>query len=103
MIKSQKVGVDVVHKLKSVIEREKALLGLLITLNPPSREAEKEAVAAGFVEVDMGTGAMRLRRIQILTVEQLMTGTRPELPIVDSTAFRRARREESVTQSEMDL
>jgi site-specific DNA-methyltransferase (adenine-specific) len=100
----EKVGVDAVHKLKSVIEREKALLGLLITLNAPSREAEKEAVAAGFVEVDnMGTGTTRLRRLQILTVAQLMTGTRPELPIIDNTAFRRARREEPTNQSEMEL
>lgn len=97
------VGVDVVHKLKSVVEREKALVGILISLNPPSKAAEKEAVAAGFAEVDMGTGTTRFRRIQILTVEQLMTGTRPELPIIDSTAFRRAKREEPDTQSEFDL
>ena len=97
------VGVDVVHKLKSVIEREKALVGILISLNPPSKAAEKEAVAAGFAEVDMGTGTMRLRRVQILTVEQLMTGARAELPIVDSTAFRRAPREETTSQPELDF
>ena len=97
------VGVDVVHKLKSVIERERALVGLLITLNSPSKAAEKEAVAAGFAEVDMGTGTARFRRLQILTIEQLMTGARPELPMVDSTAFRRAKREETDTQSEMEL
>lgn len=97
------VGVDVVHKLKSVVEREKALIGLLITLNPASAAAAKEAVSAGFVEVDMGTGTIRLRRLQILTVEDLMTGARPELPIVDSTAFRRARREDTGKQSELDL
>jgi hypothetical protein len=51
----------------------------------------------------MGTGSMRLRKIQILTVEQLMTGTRPELPIVDNSAFRRARRETTASQSELDL
>jgi hypothetical protein len=41
--------------------------------------------------------------LQILTVEQLMTGARAELPIVDSTAFRRAKREENDTQEEMEL
>jgi site-specific DNA-methyltransferase (adenine-specific) len=97
------VGVDVVHKLKSVVEREKALVGLLITLNPASAQAEKEAVSAGFVEVDMGTGTTRLRKLQILMVEELMKGTRPELPIIDNTAFRRARREETTSQSELDL
>ena len=97
------VGVDVIHKLKSVVEREKALLGILITLNPASSAAEKEAVSAGFVEIDMGTGTTRLRKLQILTIEELMTGARPELPIIDSTAFRRAKREETVDQSELDL
>jgi site-specific DNA-methyltransferase (adenine-specific) len=97
------VGVDVVHKLKSVVEREEALVGLLITLNPATAQAEKEAVSAGFVEIDMGTGTTRLRKLQILTIEELMKGARPELPIVDSTAFRRARREETEKQAEMDL
>jgi len=97
------VGVDVVHKLKSVVEREKALVGLLVTLNPPSAQAEKEAVAAGYEEVDMGTGSARFRKIQILTVEELMNGARANLPIVDNTAFRRAKRESSVKQSELDL
>ena len=98
------VGVDMVHKLKSVVEREKALLGILVTLNPPSAQAEKEAVAAGYEEVDMGTGSARFRKIQIPpTIEQLMTGTRANLPIVNSTAFRKARRESEATQNEMDL
>jgi site-specific DNA-methyltransferase (adenine-specific) len=99
----EKVSVDVVHKLKSVIEREKALVGLLVTLNEPSAQAEKEAVAAGFVEVDMGTGSMRLRRLQILTIEELMSGARPELPIIDNSAFRRAKREDTSSQSEFDV
>jgi hypothetical protein len=93
----------VVHKLKSVVEREKALVGLLITLNPATAQAEKEAVSAGFVEIDMGTGTTRLRKLQILTVEELMKGARPELPIVDNTAFRRARREDTTKQGEMEL
>jgi len=32
-----------------------------------------------------------------------MNGARPELPIVDSTAFRRARREDTGKQAELDL
>lgn len=60
-------------------------------------------MSAGFVEVDMGTGTTRLRKLQILTIEELMNGARPELPIVDSTAFRRARREDTGRQHEFDL
>ena len=86
-----------------MVEREKALIGLLITLNPASAAAAKEAVSAGFVEVDMGAGTTRLRKLQILTVEELMNGARPELPIVDLTAFRRARREDTDRQHELDI
>ncbi|HVZ64043.1 MAG TPA: DNA methyltransferase [Lacunisphaera sp.] len=97
------VGVDVVHKLKSVVEREKAFVGLLITLNKPSPQAEKEALSAGYEELDMGTGSARFRKIQILTIEELMNGARANLPIIDNTAFRKARREAGGSQEELDL
>jgi site-specific DNA-methyltransferase (adenine-specific) len=94
------VGVGMVRDLSSVVEREKALIGLFLTLAPPTREMEREAVAAGFVETDLG----RFPKIQILTVEGLMTGTEhPRLPVVDSTAFKRARREETSTQGELGI
>lgn len=61
---------------------------------------ETEAVKAGFVETDHG----RFRKLQILTIDQLLNGDRPEMPFVDSSAFKKARREEQTTsQSEMDL
>jgi site-specific DNA-methyltransferase (adenine-specific) len=100
----EKVGVDVVHKLKSVIEREKALCGLLVCLREPSQQARAEAASAGFAEIDMGTGTARFPRIQILTVEGLLAGTEhPRLPIVDSTVFKKARREETTTQGELGI
>jgi len=99
----ESVGVDVVHKLKSVVERENALAGILITLNPASSQAEKEAVSAGFAEVEVLDGTARFRRIQILTIEELLEGARPQLPIVDSTAFKKAKREDTTHQSELDL
>lgn len=52
---------------------------------------------------NMGTGSARFRKIQILTIEQLMTGTRANLPIVDNTAFRKAPREREGKQNELDL
>jgi site-specific DNA-methyltransferase (adenine-specific) len=100
----ESVGVDVVHKLKSVVEREKALCGLLVTLRTPSRQAVTEATSAGFAEIDMGTGTARFPRIQILTVEGLITGTdHPRLPIVDSSVFKKARREERTTQGQLGI
>jgi hypothetical protein len=63
------------------------------------QQAEKEAVGAGYEETDLG----RFRKIQILTVEELMTGARANLPVIDNTAFRKARREDDNQQSEMDV
>jgi len=97
-VKGGGVSVDQVHKLKSVVERENALLGLFLTLEPPTKPMEKEAAAAGFVELDMGTGTARFPKLQILTVEALMAGARPRLPVIDSTVYKKARREERDTQ-----
>jgi site-specific DNA-methyltransferase (adenine-specific) len=94
------VGVAMIRDLGHVVDREKALIGFFITLTPPTRDMEAEAVKAGFVETDHG----RFRKLQILTVEALLDGARPEMPFVDSTAFKRARREEQKSaQGEMDL
>ena len=98
------VGVDVVHKLKSVIEREKALCGLLLSLRSPSRQAVTEAASAGFADVDMAAGSARFPRIQLLGIEGLLAGTdHPRLPIVDSSVFKKARREGPVTQGEVGI
>lgn len=50
---------------------------------------ETEAVKAGYVETEHG----RFRKLQILTVEDLLNGKRPEMPFIDSTAFRKAKKE----------
>ena len=92
-------SVDLVY-LDHVIDREKALQGFFLTLTPPTRDMETEAVKAGFVETDHG----RFRKLQILTIDALLNGARPEMPFVDSSAFKRAKREETKgKQGEMDL
>ena len=94
------VGVAMIRDFGHVVDREKAAIGFFITLTPPTRDMETEAVKAGFFETDRG----RYRKLQILTVEQLLNGTRPEMPFVDSSAFKRAKREEKKdAQGEMDL
>lgn len=98
-MKGGAVSVDQVHKLKSVIEREKAIIGLFLTLSEPTRPMVAEAAAAGFVENDMG----RFPRIQIITVEELLAGIRPRLPVIDSGAFKKARREERIDQGELEV
>jgi len=101
-VKGGGVSVDQVHKLKSVIERENAIIGLFLTLKEPTRPMVAEAASAGFVEIDVAE-SKRFPRLQILTIDELLNGVRPHLPIIDSTAFRKARREERKTQEELDI
>jgi len=39
-----------VRDLRGVLEREKAAMGVLISLQPPTKEMVTEAVSAGFYE-----------------------------------------------------
>ena len=95
------VGVAMLRDFAHVVDREKAAMGFFLTLTPPTRDMETEAVKAGFFETDRG----RYRKIQILTIEQMLAGHRPEMPFVDSSAFKRAKREDKPTgqQGSLDL
>ena len=47
-VKSGAVGSPQIRDLKGVIEREKAAIGALITLKPPTKAMREEAAAADF-------------------------------------------------------
>lgn len=84
------VNPAMVRDLKGTIEREKAVIGLFLTLAAPSKQMETEAATAGFFEHN----GQKYPRLQILTIESLLTGARPLVPLVDPTAFKRAKRED---------
>lgn len=80
-----------VRDLKGTMEREKAALGLFLTLNEPTREMEREAASAGFYE----TGGMKFPKVQILTAAQVISGAQPKVPFSFTEGFKRAAREEA--------
>jgi site-specific DNA-methyltransferase (adenine-specific) len=80
-----------VRDLKGTMDREKAALGLFLTLNEPTREMEKEAASAGFYE----TGGMKVPRLQILTAAQILDNRRPQVPFGFTEGFKKAGREEA--------
>jgi len=67
-----------VRDLRGVLDREAAALGLFLTLEPPTREMLTEAVSAGFYESPLWQ--QTYPRLQILTIEDLLNGKRPEMP-----------------------
>ena len=92
------VSVAMVRDLKGVLEREKAPIGVFLTLTPPTRPMETEAAAAGFYEL----GGRRYPRLQIITIEQALQGVKPAIPLIDVGAtFRRAGRETTDTQGSL--
>jgi hypothetical protein len=81
-----------VSELRGVVEREKAAIGVLITMHPPTRGMKVEAATAGFYSSPWG----KHPRIQILTVEQLLAGQgvdiRPRAERASRTSRRRSAR-----------
>jgi DNA modification methylase len=86
-----------VRDLKGTMEREKAALGIFLTLNEPTREMEKEAASAGFYE----TGGMKVPRLQILTAAQVLDNRRPQVPFGFTEGYKRAERESEDRQGSL--
>ena len=91
-VKSGKVSVRDIRELKSVVETQDAVIGVFITLNPPTQPMVKEAATAGrfqWLHVTHTT----YPKIQIRTIKELLAGHGIEYPQtpVDVT-FRRAER-----------
>ena len=85
----ENVGVAVIRDLAHVVEREKAKIGVFITLAEPTGPMKTEAVKVGFYEALYG----KYPRIQILTIAELFAGKQPNIPLVDSAAFKKAAKE----------
>jgi site-specific DNA-methyltransferase (adenine-specific) len=89
-VKGGGVSVPMVRDLKGVLDREKAPIGVFLTLEPPTRPMQKEAASAGFYTL----GERQYPRLQIITIEQALRGAKPAIPLIDTgAAFKRAPRE----------
>src|ERR1039458_8360948 len=91
------VGVPMIRDLAHVVDREKARIGVFITLGEPTGPMLKEAVKAGFYETLYG----KYPKIQILTLAEMFEGKQPDIPLVDPTFFKKAAKE--VAESQDDL
>lgn len=78
-----------VRDLRGVLDREKAEIGVLITLEPPSKPMTKEAASAGFYK-SPAFEDRPFERIQILTIEEMLAGKRIDFPRLLETTFKQA-------------
>lgn len=65
-----------VRELLGALDREKAEIGVLLCLEQPTKPMKTEASGAGFYKTPYGNHP----RLQILTIEQLLTGARIDYP-----------------------
>jgi len=77
-VKGGKTGVKDVRDLRGVLDRERAAIGMLISLQPPTGPMETEAASAGFYEHK--TNKRKYPRLQLRTVKELMEGKGIERP-----------------------
>jgi hypothetical protein len=84
------VNVAHVRDLRGVLDREKADIGVLISMERPSKPMVKEAAEAGSYKSPFTEE--RFPRIQILTVEQLLNGDQIAYPRMLDVTYKKAPR-----------
>lgn len=78
-VKAGNVTVSHIRDLVGVINREKAAIGVFISLNKPTRQMRREAASSGFYE-SVEVVQNLYPRIQLLTIEELLHGKKVDYP-----------------------
>lgn len=95
----ENINVAMIRDLAHVVDREKAKIGVFITLAESTGPMKTEAVKAGLYETIYG----KYPKIQILTIADLFGGKQPKIPLVDPSTFKKAMRESLGDQKELPM
>ena len=89
-VKGGHTNVTHVRDLRGVIDREKAQIGVLLTLEDSTQPMRTEATSAGFYDSPWG----KHPRLQVLTIAELLSGKRIDMPPLGQVnqTFKRAQR-----------
>jgi hypothetical protein len=82
-------NVSMIRDLKAVVEREKARMGVFITLYEPTKPMKTEALKAGYYDSGFG----KHEKIQIRTIKQLLDGQKTDIPMVSVHSLKKAKKE----------
>ncbi len=99
-VKAGGVTVSQVRDLRGVIEREKAEIGALISLEDATKPMGKEAASAGFYDSPFGK---KYPRLQLVTVGELLAGKELEYPRALDVTFKKAPRAKAAAAKTMGL
>lgn len=77
-VKSGKVSVKDIRELNTVVDNKKGVIGVLITLQPPTKPMITESASKGFYNYKITN--KNYSKIQILTIEELLNGKKIDCP-----------------------
>jgi site-specific DNA-methyltransferase (adenine-specific) len=99
-VKSGKVKSGDIRDLNGTVDREKnAVMGVFITLEPPSHNMELEVMEIGYYHSE---GFNRdYPKIQLLTIEQLLAGEKVKFPGTDTTLKQAQREHAEIKQQDL--
>jgi site-specific DNA-methyltransferase (adenine-specific) len=100
-VKAGQVHSSHIRDLAGVLEREKAEMGAVLTMENPTRNMLREASAADLYESKDLRKAFP--KIQILTIEELLNGRRPEMPYHAAVTFKKAEKFERKDAEQEEL
>jgi hypothetical protein len=88
-----------VRDLVGVLEREKAEMGVLISLEEATKPMRAEAASAGFYESPWG----KHPRVQVLTIEELLAGQGIDMPPIKQVnqTFKKTPRQKTDSPGQM--
>ncbi len=102
-VKAGALHAPYVRDLRGVLEREDAEIGVLLTMNEPTKAMRTEAASAGFYTSLWGQHS----RLQIVTVGELLDGHKLDVPPMGQTSvtFKRAprARQKAATTQPLDI
>ena len=81
-VKAGHTGRHHVHELRGVVDREEAVIGVLISMQDTTKPMREEAATAGFYTSPWG----KHPRLQLLTVEELLAGKGIDCPPLRHTS-----------------
>jgi site-specific DNA-methyltransferase (adenine-specific) len=96
-VKAGHTNVSHVRDLRGVLDREKAEIGVLITMEQPSQPMRSEAASAGFYKAPWGN---EYSRIQLLTVADLLSGKGVSFPRENITFKKAPKAQEPIPETE---
>ena len=99
-VKGGGTSVVQIRNLHSAMERENAPIGIFVTAELPTRPMISAAAAVGSFKDEWGRAYPKL---QILTLAELFQGKKPDIPFVDPSSIKRAKREDEDARKQGSL